>query len=100
MLGITLTSAGERDLDCDGKIPTFRQGGLPKDMCCQVSFDVFVFALVLMNAVNRPYRETSEVVSNLKKDGIVFFMVCLISLFSYALWPLTSHQSFQSILGV
>lgn len=43
-----------------------------------VAFDVFVFGLVLMNAVNRPYRETSEVVSNLNKDGVVFFTVILV----------------------
>ena len=47
----------------------------------QVSFDVFVFGLVLMNALNRPYRETSEVVSNLRKDGILFFLVWAISSF-------------------
>jgi len=42
-----------------------------------VSFDVFVFGLVLANALNRPYRETSEVVSNLRKDGIVFFLTIM-----------------------
>jgi len=45
----------------------------------QVSFDVFVFGLVVMNALNRPYRETSEVMSNLRKDGIIFFLVRTIS---------------------
>lgn len=43
-----------------------------------VAFDVFVFGLVLVNAVNRPYRETSEVVSNLNKDGIIFFTTILV----------------------
>lgn len=57
----------------------------------QVSFDVLVFVLVLMNALNRPYRETSEVMSNLRKDGIVFFLVWTISSCPCTLWPLTSH---------
>lgn len=80
MLNNALASTGKRDLDCDGKIPTIR-GKLDCRMICtyQVSFDVFVFGLVLANALNRPYRETSEVVSNLRKDGIVFFLVRAIS---------------------
>jgi len=42
-----------------------------------VVFDVFVLAMVFMNAVNRPYRETSEVVRALQGDGIKFFSVHL-----------------------
>ncbi|KAF9646254.1 hypothetical protein BDM02DRAFT_3118914 [Thelephora ganbajun] len=43
-----------------------------------VSFDVFVFGLVLINAVDRPYREASEVVLSLRKDGIIFFLAILV----------------------
>ena len=57
----------------------------------QVSFDVFVFGLVLLNALSRPYRETSEVVSNLNKDGIAFFLVRSVSLSPRAFRHLTSH---------
>ena len=57
----------------------------------QVVFDVFVFGLVLANALNRPYRETSEVVSNLRKDGILFFLVRAIYSCPCTVWPLTSR---------
>lgn len=36
---------------------------------------MFVLAMVFMNAVNRPYRETSEVLRALQRDGIMFFSV-------------------------
>lgn len=61
-------------------IPVTQSRGLLENPSYQVAFDVFVFGLVLMNALNRPYRETSEVVSSLNKDGIIFFTVCAVSL--------------------
>ena len=36
---------------------------------------MFVLGMVFMNAVNRPYRETSEVVHALQRDGVKFFSV-------------------------
>ena len=62
-----------------------KTGITERETSCQVSFDVLVLILVLVNAVNRPYREISEVVSNLNKDGIVLFLVCAVSLCPYTL---------------
>ena len=41
----------------------------------QITFDVFVMVMLLANAVNRPYRESSEILENLRKDGIKFLAV-------------------------
>ncbi|KAF9653448.1 hypothetical protein BDM02DRAFT_3125846 [Thelephora ganbajun] len=42
-----------------------------------VTFDIFILVMMFANAVNRPYRENSEVVRSLHRDGIKFFTVLL-----------------------
>jgi hypothetical protein len=42
-----------------------------------VGFDIFVFVLVLLNSVNRPYRQNTDVISALHKDGLMFFLALL-----------------------
>lgn len=41
----------------------------------QVAFDIFVLIMVFVNAVDRPYRQNSELVRNLRRDGMKFFSV-------------------------
>jgi len=42
-----------------------------------VAFDIFAFVLVFTNAVNRPYRQNSEIIRSLRRDGVKFFCVLL-----------------------
>lgn len=41
----------------------------------QVAYDAYVFALMILNALNRPRKQNSEIVVRLKRDGIMTFMV-------------------------
>lgn len=55
-----------------------------------------------MNAVNRPYRDNSEVVRNLRRDGVKFFLVSLLlssrSKYRSDLWKIgtSAHENYQS----
>lgn len=42
-----------------------------------VGFDIFVLVMLFANAVNRPYRENSEIVNTLRRDGIKFLIALL-----------------------
>lgn len=42
-----------------------------------VGFDIFVLVMLFANAVNRPYRENSEIVNALRRDGIKFLTALL-----------------------
>jgi len=39
-----------------------------------VAYDVFVCMLVLLNALNQPYRQNTEILTSLQKDGIKFYV--------------------------
>ena len=41
----------------------------------QVAYDVYVFLLTILNALNRPRKRNSEMMELLKRDGIITFMV-------------------------
>lgn len=43
-----------------------------------VTFDIFVLVMLFINAVNRPYRENSEIIQSLRRDGIKYLTVLLI----------------------
>jgi len=51
---------------------------LPAVWAGMVAFDIFVFGLLLLNALNRPYRQNADVVSELHKDGLKFFLALLV----------------------
>jgi len=42
-----------------------------------VAFDIFVLVMLFTNAVNRPYRQNSDIVDTLRKDGIKFLAALL-----------------------
>jgi len=42
-----------------------------------VTFDIFMLVMMFANAVDRPYRQTSELVHNLRRDGMKFFTALL-----------------------
>ena len=48
-----------------------------------------MLGMVCVNAVNRPYRDNSEVVRNLRRDGVKFFLVSLL---------LSSRSKYRSVL--
>lgn len=41
----------------------------------QVAFDVFALFVIVVNALHRPYRKTSDVISGLRRDGVISFVV-------------------------
>ncbi|KZS99737.1 uncharacterized protein LAESUDRAFT_816863 [Laetiporus sulphureus 93-53] len=38
-------------------------------------YDIFVFALLVLNALNRPRRHDHEIISNLQRDGTAIFIM-------------------------
>ena len=46
----------------------------------QLAFDLFVIASAVISALQRPYRQTAEVVRRLQQDGIATFAVSRLSL--------------------
>ncbi|KAH9920289.1 uncharacterized protein B0H18DRAFT_881198, partial [Fomitopsis serialis] len=51
--------------------PTFLSGA----WAGMVAYDVYVFVLTVLNALNRPRKKNVEIVSRLKRDGVVTFLV-------------------------
>ncbi len=41
----------------------------------QALFDVFLFVLTLFNAASRPRRANVKIISDLRRDGCVFYLV-------------------------
>jgi len=42
-----------------------------------VAFDVFVVSLLVLNALNKPYQHSSDIISELHQDGLKFFLALL-----------------------
>ncbi|PCH40553.1 hypothetical protein WOLCODRAFT_162420, partial [Wolfiporia cocos MD-104 SS10] len=77
-------------------------------------FNTYVFAIMIFNALNKPRRHDSEIVSNLLQDGALVFVVCfalrliqLITSFSegsilisVVAWIIDSIMSFRLFLKV
>jgi len=55
-----------------------------------VTFDLFVLLMMFANAVNRPYRQSSEVVHCLDRDGMKFFATLLVMRFANLLLTIFS----------
>lgn len=60
----------------------------------QVTFDVFVLVMLFANAVNRPYRENSEIVETLRKDGIKYLTVSTVQPFQSGQIHYLGNRSF------
>lgn len=43
----------------------------------KVIFDVFAFAMLVINALSRPRHESERLLRMLYSDGVVFFLVCI-----------------------
>jgi hypothetical protein len=43
----------------------------------QALFDVFLFVLTLFNAASRPRRANVKIITDLRRDGCVFYLVRL-----------------------
>ena len=41
----------------------------------KVSFDVFLFILTLFNAASRPRRANVKIITDLRRDGCLFYLV-------------------------
>lgn len=41
----------------------------------QVGFDAFAILLAIVNALDRPYRQSTDVLSSLRRDGAAWFIV-------------------------
>ena len=56
----------------------------PLTLGAQLALDLIAIGLLLANAVDQPYREHGEIISRLQRDGILFFMVCVVVLKTHA----------------
>ncbi|TFK45970.1 hypothetical protein OE88DRAFT_1059173 [Heliocybe sulcata] len=88
---------------------------LPAVWGCQIAFDVYIFALSVINAAERPRRAESPLMSGLYRDGVFFFAalfwlrvanmtasglpdVSYNLLLSFSVWPMTILTTSRLIL--